>query len=280
MEIFQTIVNIKEIINCFNEGFTFISRFNEHYEKWTANKHNAKTPAVSINYDAINIRSCKVLPKSKSTDDNILVYMSRQLFNIESCRNRVMQSTNIRVEPFCDDKKLEEFSSVMLEHQKESMIVIRNEYKNSSLTLQLDMLNIVPGNDDICYRISYKAKCGLIENNYKDIATSLLENVVAEIIKTYRKYQQTVGISRERLELEARILNQMGYTDIIFKQVKMGYGIEIQSGRKKFIIGIPFNYPKEAPTVVQIDDHSYRQIEFESDWEPFLTIGHIVKAIA
>jgi len=60
----------------------------------------------------------------------------------------------------------------------------------------------------------------------------------------------------------------------------MGYGLEIRLGKNRLIIGLPFDYPKKAPTVVQINGQSYRQIEFENNWDPFLTIGHIVNAIA
>lgn len=280
MEPLQTIVSITEVINCFNEGLTLISKFSEHYEKWSVKKHNKKNSLNSIDYDIINIKPKQVLPKPKSSNDNISVYMSEPLFNIESCRNSIVQTRNISIEPFYDDKRLNELSSVMLTHQRDSIIVIRNNYNAKLLTIQLDMLNIVPGNDDICYRISYKIKCDLKENNYKEITTSLLQNVISEIIKTYHKYQQTVRTCLDRLELEARILNQMGYTNVTYQQVEMGYGLFMHSGTKEFIIGIPLEYPRKAPTIVEMHGDSYRQIEFENTWEPFLTIGHIVKAIA
>lgn len=260
-------------LGCLNEGLDFFFKVNECYEIWNSRKVEKSEKSVSISGDAVNLKEKKC---EKRTCERILLYISDIIDN-EKCQNTTLQKYNITKNFFHDDKNLNQRSSVISKHSKDSIIVIRTKYEKKVLNLQLELLNIVPGNDDICYVLSCSAECS---SKCKDkILNEFINEAIKQIIQIYEKYQQTVDKNRERLELEARILVKMGYKDIIYKQVKMGYGLEIQLGDKKLMIGIPQEYPKIAPTVILLYENSYRKVDFGSEWEPFFTIAHIVKAI-
>lgn len=280
MGVVETINIISDIIKCFNEGLGILFKFNEHYDSWKEKRLIKKENQISLYCNLIDIMTDQKVLRCKETAFNsVLLYMSDPLYDMEFCKNKLLKEYNLNVKHFKDEKELKQLSSVILEHPKDSIIVIRNNYRKKGLTLQFEMLNIVPGNDNLCYTMTCKSKCNLRNGDYKRIANELLESVIIEIMQTYQKYQQTVVKSMNRLELEARILTRMGYTDFIFKQIDMGYGLEIKLENRKLILGIPYDYPQKPPTVVLLCNGSYKEVKFGNNWETLFTIGHIVTAI-
>lgn len=270
---------ITATIHCFKDGMDLFFKATEHYEKYRKKPSPEKRGQIIFQSDVIPVYAHPAPGNIKKQSGYVSLYISSQLYYPGLQRGMLQQNDLMRINPFYDTEDLSQLPSIILEHPKDSLIVIRSNYKNNDLTLQFEMLNIIPGNDDLCYRMSCQAKCDLTSADYVTIANSLLEETVTEIMRAYAKYQKPVSESIDRLELEARILREQGYTNISYKKIDMGYGLDIQLGFKKIVIGIPDEYPRKAPTVVLIHDDSYVEIEFETDWEPFMTIGHIVTAI-
>lgn len=270
---------ITATIHCFKDGMDLIFKATEHYEKYRKKPLPERRNQITFQSDVIRVYARHTLGNIKKQSGYVSLYISDQLYHSGLQRGMLQQNDLLKISPFYDTEDLSQLPSIILEHPKDSLIVIRSNYKNNYLTLQFEMLNIIPGNDDLCYRMWCQAKCDLTTADYATIANSLLAETVMEIMRAYAKYQKPVSESIDRLELEARILREQGYSNISYQKVDMGYGLDIQLGSKKLVIGIPDEYPRKAPTVVLVQDDSYAEIEFEADWEPFMTIGHIVTAI-
>lgn len=279
MDVLSAIEVISAAIKCFKEGIELISKATEHYEKYRKTSLPEKKDKVTFQSNVIHVNAGQPSGKIWNPSGFVSLYISNQLYYSELQQSRLQQNYCIKINPFYDTQNLNQLPSVILEHPRDSLIVIRNNYTDNYLTLQFEMLNIIPGNDSLCYRMSCRVKCDIALNDYMKITNALLDDNVTEIMKAYEKYQQPVFISTDRLELEARILQEKGYSHISYKKIDMGYGLDLPLGLKQLVIGIPDEYPRKAPTVVLIYNNTFEEIEFENDWDSFLTIGHIVTAI-
>lgn len=279
MSVTNTILLIDSIIECIKEGMEIIITFNEYFANRKAGRIESAKRQLSTYYEIVDIKGEKGRIDPKRDCGNICLYLSEPLYCAGALENSPLQRMNVMFECFHDNEPLKQISSVISDHPDDSLIVVRNDNRNNQFNLQIEMINLVPGNDNLCYRVICKGEGNLKKDDYKTVVQNLLNEVITEIIKTYKKYQQTVSESFDRLELEAKILLKMGYPNLIFKPVRMGYGLEILQGKRKLLIGIPREYPKKPPTVALLQDDYYREVEFQDNWESLLTLGHIVRAL-
>ncbi len=278
MEILTVIEIIKGFADCIKEGMDILFTFNEHYKRY-----NKKIQIVENSY-ALNCNIEKVTNKKEPSGQrkqggNIFLFISDTISYLDESQYR-KSNYNMMVETFNDREQLSQISFNMKQHQKDTVIIIRSCHQKQTFTLQIDMLNIVPGNDGLCYRINCSAKCDEFSENDKKNIKKFLDEIIDKIMNVYQKYQQTLDKSLDRLELEARVLENAGRKNISFRQIDMGYGFDINLRNKKYVFGIPYRYPQEEPTVVVLHKDSYKQIEFGTEWDPFFTIEHILKALS
>lgn len=279
MEALTVIEIIKGITECIKEGMDMLSVFNEHYQHFSR-KIRRKENSYTLSCNVVEVKTGQVFSGQREEGGNVLLCISNSIGCSDELQYRRTGNHNMITEIFNDRENLEQISTIMKQHQKDSIIVIRSCRNKKILTLQVDMLNIVPGNDGLCYRINCSAKCNVFGENDKKNVKRYLDEIVDKIMNMHQKYQQTVDKSLDRLELEARILENAGCKNISFRQIDMGFGLDIELGNQKLIFGIPYKYPQKEPTVVVLNGDSYKQIEFGTEWDSFFTIEHIVKALS
>ncbi len=154
------------------------------------------------------------------------------------------------------------------------LTVIENNY--NEITVSVSTWNLIPGNRDIT---STQFSIVLDDVDYSIVVESIIYYI--NVLKgTYHLYTDSIANQKARLELEANLLYQAGYQEIIFNPCEIGYYIELPLDNNIITFFLPFNYPIEEPLIMVGEGKNAYEISFaEGIWRPSISISQIISAI-
>ena len=211
------------------------------------------------------------------------IYLSQDIYSNNGCAWAAGNVANISVEAY--NERYTPTKEMLLKHAADSVIIVEADYSRTVTNLLFYMMNIVPCNDDKCYVLKFRIEHEANADMFSRFAP-ILSSVLSEASRVFQKYRETVFRNQNRLELDARILSNMGYSNVEIRQVSDGFGLELPLSSRSYgitprlVIKLPYDYPRVKPLVLLKDNDTYTPIDLNVDWNPNYTIGHIVRAIS
>ena len=288
--------NISKIVKNFFECVEISKRIKSEVilQSTTYGEDNMPKFNVSTSWFILELQQ-QIKNNSMTPNCKPIVLLSNSLSSDNNCLYAVNSIQNILIDTFNDKK--ESINDLLSKYISDNVVIIDTDIKKRKSSILFYMLNIIPSNDNKCYVLKFEIDYNERKHSAYSQFALIMSHVIMEMVIIFKKYRNPIHRYIDRLELEARILNNMGYHEVEIMKVSDGYGIELSLVRAdgsilsfneinqhnlaplKAIIELPHNYPKEKPLVLLKFDDSYTEVKLEIDWHANYTIGHIIKAI-
>lgn len=218
----------------------------------------------------------------KTEPNQLTILLSDNLWREKVFDNFPLDCTDVKILKFGKAKErawiLQE---LMCGQNMDSVTIISYEEQGHNCCLNFDILNLIPGNDDRCFRMEFAADRDRGFEVQSVLFVNMVREITMELIGAYKRYRKPVYMDMNRITLEAKILDTMGYRPVEFEKMESGYGLRISLGtdNESVLIILRNDYPKSKPEVVIKNFDVYVQVIIDTEWNNNYTVGHIVKAL-
>lgn len=141
--------------------------------------------------------------------------------------------------------------------------------------------NIIPGISDTgVLSLRYRVPNFLKE---KEVESKIIEEIctLVKILKNISLFCcKTINSNFSRLQLEAELLYEKGYTDIRFIEKNDGYILDLNVMGEQYVFFLPYGYPLVQPQIWVYKGRDSYEITFAKHcWKKEYTISEIISSI-
>jgi len=286
--------NISEIVKNFFECVEIEKRIKREEtlaRTTTYIEENKNKLSVKVSYTVLEIKRT-VEQKARLSGSRPTLLASKDLIKDNSCHWALWAIQSLSVKAF--DEKTENVVDLLSKYISDSVVIITTEHSRMESSIYFYILNIVPSNDEKCYVLKIRMEHNTtIEDIYHQFSV-VISPVINQTANIFYKYRESISVTKDRLELEIRILDKMGFSNLDITQLSDGYGIDLPLAnvivRKDIIsalgdtpisvmIKFPSSFPKNKPLIVLRSKNNHTNVDLDVDWNSNYTIGHIVRAL-
>lgn len=186
-----------------------------------------------------------------------------------------------------------ETETMLSNFASDSIVLVDLRQEKKTITVQFYILNIVPSCDDICYVIQFSMHNCELDDSSAAYLKLIFDVVIEQTLEVFYKFREPLrGDNYDRLELELRVLNRLGY-DPEFEETKKGYAcsfvipslnseaMEMMGSSSALVDTIlPFSFPQSLPIVKLLSPNGKtKEIDLKDAWNANYTLGHIIRAL-